>query len=292
MIFKQRIISTYKNTAKSLDLDSGEKSTVFFPRRMKPICGDYVNISDNKYENRIEQIKPRFNTFCRADQKGRRQHMAANIDQLLIVLAVAPAPTRDIINRYLVAAEHDGIDAVLIFNKSDLDLLFFVNKINLYERLGYTTLKTSIKEDQSVYQIKDVLKDKTSVVVGQSGVGKSSLSQILLPEVEFKTAKLSDKTGKGSHTTSVTQLYNLPELNAYLIDSPGVWEYGLWEMDALQLASGFREFFPFVGNCKFSNCTHIHEPECAIVDQVKQKKINQKRYESYLRIVDSMKYWK
>jgi ribosome biogenesis GTPase len=123
-----------------------------------------------------------------------------------------------------------------------------------------------------------------------SGVGKSSISEIIL-ENYIKTGAISQKTGKGSHVTSVTQLYKIPDSNGYLIDSPGVWEYGLWKMDTDEIAAGFIEFDEYLGHCKFSNCSHVHEPECAVKQALTDKQITQSRYNSYLRIIDSMKYW-
>ncbi len=274
-----------------LACDDHEPMHAFFPRKLKPICGDKVAIESTASDHRIEQILPRMNSFCRADNRGRKQHIAANIDQIMIVMAVEPFPTRDILNRYLVAAEAEDIEPLLVFNKHDLDERIFINQINQYEQLGYQVFKTSKHDQASIDAIKPLLTGKTTVIVGQSGVGKSSITRVMLPGVELKTGKLSVKTGKGAHTTSVTQMYHDAALDAYIIDSPGVWEYGLWVMSAHEIAAGFREFQPLLGQCKFSNCTHIHEPSCAIMQAVKKGSIRSDRYESYLRIVDSMKYW-
>ena len=286
-----RVTSTQKTTASLLHCDTHHSINAFFARKLKPICGDIVEVEQSKSEYKIIKIQKRFNSFCRADNRGRKQHMAANVDQIMIVMAVEPFPTRDILNRYLVTAEHEGIDPILIFNKSDIDSKIFINVINQYEQLGYHVFKTTKKDQQSIDAIKPLLKDKTTVIVGQSGVGKSSITRVMMPSVVLKTGKLSDKTGKGAHTTSVTQMYYDVPLNANIIDSPGVWEYGLWVMTPHEIAGGFREFQAYLGQCKFSNCTHIHEPECAIMKAVKDKEIRNSRYESYLRIVDSMKYW-
>jgi len=286
-----RVTSTQKTTATLMSCKDHSKIKAFFARKMKPICGDVVEIEASKAAYVIKKIQQRFNSFCRADNRGRKQHMAANVDQIMIVMAVEPFPTRDILNRYLVTAEHEEIDPILIFNKSDIDSKVFISIINQYEQLGYNVFKTSKDDQASIDAVKPLLKDKTTVIVGQSGVGKSSITRVMMPSVVLKTGKLSDKTGKGSHTTSVTQMYYDEPLNANIIDSPGVWEYGLWVMTPHEIAGGFREFQAYLGQCKFSNCTHIHEPECAIMQAVKDKKIRASRYESYLRIVDSMKYW-
>lgn len=286
-----RVASTQKTTATILHNETHQTTHAYFARKLKPICGDLVEVESKKAELSIKRIQKRFNSFCRADNKGRKQHIAANVDQIMIVMAVKPAPTRDILNRYLVTAEQEQIEPILIFNKSDIDTSVFINLINQYEQLGYHVFKTSKHDENSINQIKPMLENKTTVIVGQSGVGKSSITRVMMPSVELKTGKLSDKTGKGAHTTSVTQMYYDESLNANIIDSPGVWEYGLWDMGAHEISSGFREFQPYLGMCKFSNCTHIHEPQCAIMQAVKNKEIRENRYESYLRIVDSMKYW-
>ena len=291
MIHKHRVRATQKNTAWVFNTETEKNSQAFFSRKLKPICGDYVELEQAGQELRIERICDRHNTFARADRQGKPQHIAANIDQMVIVLAVEPAPTRDIINRYLIAAELNHLKPILIFNKSDLNTDIFDQDIQRYQALSYPTIKCSTRDEASLANVNDIFVNKTSIIVGQSGVGKSSLSQYILKDDSLKTGKLSQKTGKGAHTTSVTQLYPLEQPNSYLIDSPGVWEYGLWLMDALDLAHGFIEFNQYRGQCKFSNCTHIHEPGCAIKAAVEVGEIMPERYESYLRIVDSMKYW-
>jgi len=286
-----RVISTQKNTASLLHCDDHSQNNAFFARKLKPICGDIVEVTTSESEYKIDKIQKRYNSFCRADNRGRKQHIAANVDQIMIVMAVKPFPTRDILNRYLVTAEHEEIEPILVFNKSDIDSKIFIAVINQYEQLGYQVFKTTHDDVNSIDKIKPLLQDKTTVIVGQSGVGKSSITRVMMPSVTLKTGKLSDKTGKGAHTTSVTQMYYDEPLNANIIDSPGVWEYGLWAMSTHEIAGGFREFQTYLGQCKFSNCTHIHEPQCAIIQAVKTNHIRENRYESYLRIVDSMKYW-
>ncbi len=286
-----RVTSTQKNTAQLVHTSNHQVITAFFPRKFKPICGDEVVVETLKNEFRIKKISKRFNSFCRADSRGRKQHIAANVDQIMVVVATEPEPTRDILNRYLVVAEIEGITPLLVFNKSDLDPLYFVNTINQYEQLGYRCFKTQKHDPSTVADLKSQLANKTTILAGQSGVGKSSLTQLMMPALDLKTGKLSSKTGKGAHTTSVTQMYHDVDLNANIIDSPGVWEYGLWLMEAAEIASGFIDFDDYMGQCKFSNCTHTHEPKCAIQAAVQSGHIKENRYQSYLRIVDSMKYW-
>lgn len=286
-----RVISTQKQTALVMNIKNDKTMPCFFSRKIKPICGDFVSIKNNDNESVIDSILPQRNFFARANHKGQKQVIAANVDIQIIVVAVEPQPTKDLINRYLIAAHQCNIHPIIIFNKNDIDPLYFAETQNLYQSLGYTTLNTSIHGNDQFEQLKLLMANKTSIFVGMSGVGKSSISQIILGQT-LKTGEISKKTGKGSHVTSVTHMYKIPNINeAYLIDSPGVWEYGLWKMTESEIAAGFPEIQNHLGHCKFSNCTHIHEPQCSVKQAVKDKLINVSRYESYLRIIDSMKYW-
>jgi ribosome biogenesis GTPase len=287
---KYRVISTQKQTALVLNTQSGVEQAYFFARKEKPICGDYVEIQHNKNEFLISSILPRKNIFARASHKGHKQNIAANVDNQIIVVAVEPEPTRDLINRYIIGAHHCGTTPVIVFNKNDIDSTFFDKTIKLYNKIGIKTISTNTKTQTNFDELLEIMKDKTSIFVGMSGVGKSSISELVLSKY-IKTGGISKKTGKGSHVTSVTQLYRIPNCTGFLIDSPGVWEYGLWKMDAADIVAGFKEFADAIQLCKFSNCTHTHEPKCGVKQAVEDKKISRLRYNSYLRIIDSMKYW-
>lgn len=287
---KYRIISTQKQTALVLNTETNQQQACFFARKHKPICGDYVKIQANKNEYKIAKIHKHNNVFSRANHKGLKQHIATNVDNQIIVVAVEPEPTRDLISRYLIGALNCNIEPILVFNKNDIDADFFNKQISLYKSLGYTTISTNTKTQTNFDELIEIMDNKTSIFVGMSGVGKSSISQLILGNY-IKTGEISKKTGKGSHVTSVTQMYKIPDTNGFLIDSPGVWEYGLWKMDTAEIAYGFKEFREHIQTCKFSNCTHVHEPICGIKQAVEDKAINSLRYGSYLRVVDSMKYW-
>ena len=286
-----RVVSTHKKDAQILDVNTRERLKAHLTRHLRPVCGDYVQL--DKFQNdsvRVAEVLPRRNHFARSDRKGNAQIIAANIDLNVIVVAVRPEPTRDLINRYLVASHHCGIEPLLVFNKTDLDPTFFDETEKTYRDLGYQTCRLSAKQPESVQPLLHALKDKTSILVGQSGVGKSSLSRIILQDDSLRTGDLSQKTGKGSHVTSVTRLYPLPDSEGFLIDSPGVWEYGLWRMTPQEIAAGFIDFQPYLGQCKFNDCSHLHEPDCAIRQAVEKGEIDPKRYQSYTRIVESMKH--
>jgi len=286
-----RVVSTHKKDAQILDLGTRERHKAHLTRHLRPVCGDYVTLDTFQNNSiRVAEVLPRINHFARSDRKGNPQIIAANIDRNVIVVAVRPEPTRDLINRYLVASHHCGIEPIVVFNKTDLDPDFFDATEKTVQKLGYQTFRLSAKQPESVQPLLEELNDKTSILVGQSGVGKSSLSRIILQDNSLKTGDLSHKTGKGSHVTSVTRLYPLPESEGFLIDSPGVWEYGLWRMTPQDIAAGFVDFQPYLGQCKFNDCSHLHEPDCAIREAVREGEIDPDRYQSYTRIVASMKY--
>jgi ribosome biogenesis GTPase len=160
-----------------------------------------------------------------------------------------------------------------------------LGRLSEYEELGYTVIRTSCKKEPGTDALKPVLKDRTSIFVGQSGVGKSSLINRLIPDLDIQTGALSHATGKGTHTTTSTMLYRFSE-GGYLIDSPGVWEYGIWKLDEQELVHGFVEFRRWLGGCRFNNCRHVTEPDCAIKRAVDDGHIREWRYRSYLRLLD------
>lgn len=241
----------------------------------------------------VESVLPRKNYFLRADERQRRNIIAANLDQVLIVVAPSPLPSRDLVERYLLAVHNLGMQPLIVYNKTDLvpDPDDTANGIKVlehmpdYEALGYTVIRTSCKAPSGISGLKSVLKDKTSILVGQSGVGKSSLINQLIPDMQIQTGELSSATGKGTHTTTSTIMYQLTE-GGYLVDSPGVWEYGIWKLEDLELADGFIEFEPWLGQCKFNNCLHVSEPDCAIKQAVEDGLIRNWRFRSYLRLME------
>lgn len=241
----------------------------------------------------VEAVLPRRNYFVRTDERQRRNIIASNLDQVLIVVATRPLPSRDLMERYLLAVHSLGIEPVIVYNKTDLELApdETANGVQVlahmpdYEALGYTVIRTSCKTAPGIAGLQSILKDKTSILVGQSGVGKSSLINQLIPDLQIQTGELSNATGKGTHTTTSTILYQLTD-GGYLIDSPGVWEYGIWKFEDRELAAGFIEFEPWLGQCRFNNCLHASEPACAIKQAVANGDIRDWRYQSYLRLLE------
>jgi len=276
-------------------LPDGERKRCKFRRKVgRPFCGDRVLVARADDASLVvESILPRRNYFVRADERQRQHVIAANLDQVLIVVAARPLPSRDLMERYLVAVHSLGIEPVIVLNKTDLEVpqdesaagATVLSHMPEYETLGYPVIRTSCKTEPGISALKPVLKDRTSILVGQSGVGKSSLINQLLPDLDIQTGALSTSTGKGTHTTTSTILYQFTD-GGYLIDSPGVWEYGIWTLENHELVAGFIEFEPWLGKCRFNNCVHATEPDCAIKQAVADGHIRDWRYQSYLRLLE------
>lgn len=276
-------------------LPGGERKRCKFRRNVgRPYCGDHVMVERADDDSLVvEAILPRKNFFVRADERQRQHIIAANLDQVLIVVAARPLPSRDLMERYLLAVHSLGIEPVIVMNKTDLTIpadetaagAQVLAHMPDYEALGYRVIYTSCKTSPGITDLLPVLKNQTSILVGQSGVGKSSLINQLLPDLDIQTGALSTATGKGTHTTTSTKLYQFTG-DGYLIDSPGVWEYGIWKLSNDELATGFIEFKPWLGQCRFNNCVHASEPDCAIKQAVADGHIRDWRYQSYLRLLE------
>ena len=234
---------------------------------------------------------PRHSELQRPDRYGDMKTVAANIDRILIVIAPYPEPFANAIDRYLVAAETTGIQPLLLLNK--IDLIDDSNRDTLaellrpYPGLGYPILQLSTRTGEGLDELLATLAEGTSVFVGQSGVGKSSLINGLLPSARARTGALSEATQKGTHTTTAAELFHLPS-GGDLIDSPGIREFGLWHMSEQELLEGFVEFRPFIGHCRFRDCRHQGEPGCAIQAALLRGDISERRMDSYLHLRNSL----
>lgn len=238
----------------------------------------------------IEAIYPRKNELTRPDYYDGIKVMASNIDQIIIVSAVLPTLSLNIIDRYLVICETAGIPALIVLNKIDLlspeEREAVKAQLAIYEKIGYETLLLSANTGENMATLDSYLSKGTSIFVGQSGVGKSSLINQLLPEVQALTGVVSDTSGLGQHTTTASRLYHLPQ-GGNLIDSPGIREFGLWHLEAEQITQGYREFQQVLGTCKFRDCKHGNDPGCALREAVEAGKIDPIRFENYHRLIES-----
>jgi ribosome biogenesis GTPase / thiamine phosphate phosphatase len=238
----------------------------------------------------VVAVLPRTTALQRPDPHGEMKTIAANIDRIIIVVAPYPEPHANLIDRYLVAANAIGIEPVLLINKTDRIDESTREKIDYLEKtyrtLGYQVHLVSTKNGEGLEEFREYLTHFTSVFVGQSGVGKSSLVNALLPESNLRVGELTERQ-LGSHTTTSATLLHFPG-GGHLIDSPGIREFGLWHMDEAEVLEGFIEFRPFLGHCKFRDCSHRHEPHCAILKALQDGKISATRMDSFCYILRTL----
>ncbi len=241
----------------------------------------------------IESRIARTSILERPDNFGNLKAVAANIDQMLIVIACEPVPQPNLIDRYLVAAELMNVRPVIVLNKADLideqNRLPLSKLLERYDALGYKTQKiiSSRHQTPDLAELPNLVDQRTSIVVGQSGVGKSSFINTLLPNAKLEVGDLSPSTREGTHTTTKAKLFHLP-CGGQLIDSPGIRDFSLWHIDVLQLQHGFIEIAERLGQCKFRNCQHELEPGCAIRTSVENGTISPERFSSYERTKEAI----
>jgi ribosome biogenesis GTPase len=249
--------------------------------------GDIVHITlTSPDQGVIDKIEERKTLLYRSDQY-KSKLLAANLTQLFIVVATEPGFTDDLVSRSLVAAEAAGIKAHLILNKTDVaDALPRTReRVKAYSSLGYPVHEVSAtaRPEETVALLKPLLAGQSSILIGQSGMGKSSLINLLIPEADIAVREISAALDTGKHTTTFTRLYTLPELgpDSSIIDSPGFQEFGLYHLTEGMLERAFVEFEPYLGHCKFYNCRHLIEPQCAILAAVEEGKIAKMRHTLY-----------
>ncbi len=233
-------------------------------------------------EGVIERVEPRHGLLTRAS-KGREHVLVANVDQVVIVMAlVEPDLKPHLIDRYLVSAEQGGITPIVCLNKADLVAPApFQSLIGLYSQLGVLTLLTSATDGRGIERLRDRLRGRQTVFAGQSGVGKTSLLNALQPELELRVRDVSDATQKGRHTTTTAQLLRL-DFGGWVVDTPGIRQFQLWDLRPEEVEGFFPELRPFVPFCPFPDCTHTHEEHCAVKRAVRLGQITEQRYRSYL----------
>jgi len=247
----------------------------------------------------ITEIEDRRNYIIRKSQNLSKQShiLAANVDQALLVVTVTrPTTSTTFIDRFLASAEAYRVPVILLFNKTDLlseeELHYQQLMVKLYETVGYQCLQISSVRGDGLDSLVPLLKDKISLLSGNSGVGKSTLINRLVPGVNLRTADISDAWGTGMHTTTFSEMIAL-ESGGYLIDTPGIKGFGTFDMEPEELSGYFKEIFRYSKDCRFSNCTHTHEPGCAVIKALEEHYIAESRYQSYLSMLndkDSGKY--
>ena len=222
-----------------------------------------------------------------SELKRNNKVIASNVDALYLVVSTEPSYQFDLIDRYLIMAENANLPIHIIVNKIELGHMAQIKSdFAVYESIGYDVDYISVKKAINIDKIKQRLSDNTNIFLGQSGVGKSSLINVLIPDLNLRINEISNKSKLGKHTTTNTTLYHIPS-GGDLIDSPGVREFQLDNLTKDEILNGFREFKPYLGKCRFRNCAHLNEPNCAIKDAVEKKQISNERYINYLKIINA-----
>ncbi|MDY3847071.1 MAG: ribosome small subunit-dependent GTPase A [Prevotella sp.] len=263
-------------------------------RSTNPVAvGDRVDIVPNQEGTAfITSIHDRRNYIIRKSSNLSKQShiIAANVDQAILVVTVNyPETSTTFIDRFLASAEAYRIPVILVFNKTDRltpeERHYQQMMTELYETVGYECVQVSAITGEGIEALEAMLRDKTTVLSGNSGVGKSTLINRLLPEANLRTAEISDAHNAGMHTTTFSEMLQLPE-GGYLIDTPGIKGFGTFDIEPEELTSYFKEIFRFSKDCRFSNCTHTHEPGCAVIKALEEHYIAASRYQSYLSMME------
>lgn len=264
----------------------------------KPVAGDIVTWQTDIEDSTgiVTALSPRKQELSRPGFRGQTRMVAANIDLLAIVAPITPGIHPDMIDRYLVVAHQLQLPTILVINKTDLiqsdeQWELIAEALIPYDELNIEIYTASSETLDGLDDLREALTEKNSVFVGPSGAGKSSLIKALIPDIEIKINTLSESTGLGKHTTTNSILYHLPQINneqnaGNIIDSPGVRLFSPAPCELHELEQAFPDFEPFLGQCKFSNCTHQHEPQCAIRDAVEKGEIHYSRYHSFQRLLE------
>lgn len=259
--------------------------------------GDEVEINvEDETENTaiITSIHSRKNYINRQSPRIKHQHhiVASNLDQSALVATLKePRTSQGFIDRFLVASEMFHVKAIIVFNKADLfkkkDLEKFNDMKEMYEEAGYKVFLTSARENTGIALLQEELKDKTTLISGHSGVGKSTLLNVIFPEINLKTQEISGWSGKGQHTTTFAEMFDLP-FGGAIIDTPGMREFGLVDISKQEVSHYFPEMRDRLNDCQFNDCLHVNEPGCAIKEAVINGDINEDRYVSYVNIMESI----
>ena len=276
-----------------VETDAGERLTCLTAgRSVHAVCGDRVRVEPGPDDALIREVLPRRSLFSKADARGRAVPAAANLDRIIMVLAPIPAPELFLMDKYLAAIEGMGIEAGIVLNKMDLvdadDDGGLGRRLAYLGGISYPVYKVSTRDGSGLEALTTALQGHDSMLVGQSGVGKSSLLNMLVPEAGHRIDELSAATDEGRHTTTATTLHPLAQGGA-LVDSPGVRDLELSTRDPGGIGPLFRDTRGVAPRCRFADCLHIREPGCAVMLAVEQKVILESRYSSYKKLVNTMR---
>jgi ribosome biogenesis GTPase len=261
--------------------------------------GDWVNLEEESGGEEggmmITGIQDRNNYINRQSPGNKHQHhiIASNLDQSLLVATVKyPKTSQGFIDRFLVAGESYHIPSVVVFNKSDIyrkkEMEDFEERKEMYESIGYRVILMSLENKTGMEEVEEILRNRTTLLSGHSGVGKSTFINAIVPGKELKTQGVSESSGKGIHTTTFAEMYDLPLLSAHIIDTPGIREFGLVDIPKQELSHYFPEMRTRLQDCQFNNCLHINEPGCAIKKALEEGKLSFNRYVSYCMMLESI----
>ncbi len=281
------VIATYSRRMRVRLADGHEVDARIKGKRLRPVCGDAVEVEsiDSEDDWLITAIGERRNTLTRPNLRGRPEVLAANVDLLVVVAAAEPQPDWFVVDRYLCAAELMGIEAGVLFNKTDVVDEIPAEELDVYAAIGYEVVSCSAATGNGIPDVRGMLSNHRAIIVGQSGVGKSSIINALLGGDVLRTSEISDKSREGRHTTVNSVMLSLPGGGA-IIDSPGVRDYAPALESSVAASLGFREIRDAADGCRFANCRHLREPDCAVKEKARSGHIHPRRYASYKRVVN------
>ena len=287
-----RVIESFGRRVTVATADGATFPAELFGKRLTCVCGDEVMIRPPSRSSgdvaKVVTVAPRRTAFARTDSRGRTEPLAANLSLLAVIIAPEPVPDPYIADRYLAGAALAGITGIVVVNKSELPSAAddeFQAYVSEYDAAGYEVLRLSAHSSDTVMQLKARLDGAVAMLVGQSGMGKSTLTNALAPESSRPTRTISESTGEGRHTTVSTALFRIPG-SGELIDSPGVRDYAPPPVEDSQVQFGWPEILALSPQCRFNNCLHLREPGCAVTPAAAANRIPPRRYESYKRLIN------